>query len=421
MPSSGNVRAFRLAYVVSHPIQYQAGLLRLIAAQPDIDLLVIFCSDFSARNYKDAGFGAIVKWDVPLLDGYRSVVLPRLRETNSPSPTRPVAYGFFQSLRRGLEGAPFDAVWVHGYASVNALHAMLAAKALGTPVMVRAESWLQDRSRAPAKLLAKRLFFGLLRWLVDAVLPIGTRNRQYWAHYFGEAFPSFLMPYAVDNEYFSNKAAAAQSTRSALQQELGIEPGRPVILFASKLQERKHCDHLLEAFLQLEKAPGEPAPYLLIVGDGEMRPALEQRVRESGSTDILLVGFRNQSELPCLFDLSTVFVLPSRHEAWGLVTNEAMAAGLPVVVTEDAGCAIDLVRHGENGFIYPVGDVAALRQALQHLLQPGTAAAMGQRSRQIIAQWSYTEDLASLRAALHFVTGGGSALASAHAAADADR
>ena len=298
---------------------------------------------------------------------------------------------------------------------MNALHAMLAAKALGIPVMVRAESWLQDRTRAPAKLLAKRMFFGLLRWLVDAVLPIGTRNREYWAHYFGEAFPSFLMPYAVDNRYFADKGAAAQGARAALRQELGIEPGRPVILFASKLQERKHCDHLVEAFLQLERAPGAPTPYLLIVGDGEMRPALEGRVRESGSADIRMVGFRNQSELPRLFDLSTVFVLPSRHEAWGLITNEAMAAGLPVIVTEDAGCAVDLVRHGENGFLYPAGNIAALHDALRRTLQPGAAAPMGQRSRQIIAQWSYTENLAGLRAALHAVTGS----SAAHPAADA--
>lgn len=409
-------RKFRLAYVVSHPIQYQAGLLRLIAAQPDIDLVVLFCSDFSAKNYKDVGFGAAVRWDVPLMEGYRSVVLARMRETSSPEPTRPISFGFFRHLQRGLDGQPFDAVWVHGYASVNALHAMLAAKALGIPVMVRAESWLQDRARAPAKLLAKRMFFGLLRWLVDAVLPIGTRNREYWAYYFGEAFPSFLMPYAVDNPYFGDRAAAAQSTRAALQQELSVEAGRPVILFASKLQERKHCDHLLEAFLQLRQTPGAPAPYLLIVGDGEMRPALEARVRESGSADIRMVGFRNQSELPRLFDLSSVFVLPSRHEAWGLITNEAMAAGLPVIVTADAGCAVDLVRHGENGFLYPAGDIAALRDALQRTLQPGAAAAMGQRSREIIAGWSYNEDLAGLRAALHAVTGGGAA----HSAADAD-
>ncbi len=406
MQADKATRKFRLAYVVSHPIQYQAGLLRLLAAQPDIDLLVLFCSDFSARDYQDAGFGAEIRWDVPLLEGYRSAVLPRFRETNSPSPTRPVAHGFFRHLRRGMDGAPFDAVWVHGYSTVNALHAMLAAKALGLPVLLRAESWLQDRNRSRLKLLQKRVFFGLLRWLVTAVLPIGTRNAQYWVHYFGEHFPSFPVPYTVENSYFASRSAAASASRLHLQQELGVEPGRPVILFASKLQERKHCDHLLEAYLQLcAESYGATPPYLLIVGDGETRPALEQRARDSGCDGILFAGFRNQSELPRFFDLSTVFVLPSRHEAWGLITNEAMACGLPVIVTTDAGCATDLVRHGENGFVYAVGDIRALRDGLAATLEPGRAAAMGQRSREIIAGWSYAEDVNGLRSALRFVSG----------------
>lgn len=398
------VRTMRLAYVVSHPIQYQAGLLRLIAAQPDIDLTVFFCSDFSVRNYRDEGFGGAVKWDVPLLEGYRSVVLPRFRETSSPGPARPIAHGFFRGLRRGIDGEPFDALWVHGYSTVNAIHAMLAAKALGIPVLVRAESWLHDRSRSRGKLLAKRLFFRALRSLVDAVLPIGTRNHAYWAKYFGADFPAFLMPYAVDNDYFAARALAAQGSRSALQTELGLDPARPVILFASKLQERKHCDHLLEAYLQL-RAQTSLNPYLLIVGDGEMRSALEARARASGLDGVLFTGFRNQSELPRLFDLSTVFVLPSRHEAWGLITNEAMAAGLPVIVSDDAGCAIDLLRDGENGFVYPAGDIPALRDALVATLQPGRASAMGARSRDIVSTWSYAEDIDGLRSALHFVTG----------------
>ena len=401
MPSKGP-RTIRLAYFVSHPIQYQASLLRRIAADPEIDLTVFFCSDFSLKQYQDSGFGVAVQWDVPLLDGYRSVILPRVRDRTQPSATRPIAYGIFRHLRRGRDGQTFDALWVHGYSTVNMLHAMIAAKALGIPVLLRAESWLHDRSRSGAKLFAKRLFFAALQQLVDAVLPIGTRNAEYWAHYFGTQFPAFLMPYAVDNAYFAARAQAASGARTALQAELGIDPGRPVILFASKLQERKHCDHLLEAYLQLQTAG--PAPYLLIVGDGEMRAALEQRAEESGSEGVIFAGFRNQSELPRMFDLSTVFVLPSRHEAWGLITNEAMAAGLPVIVSDDVGCAADLVHDGENGFVYPVGDVAALRDALASALQPGIAAAMGARSQSIISTWSYNEDVEGLRAALRFTT-----------------
>src|ERR1700728_797121 len=131
-------RRVRLAYLVSHPSQYQAPLLRRIAQEPDIDLTVLFGSDFSVRGYKDEGFGVGVKWDVPLLDGYPHVFLPKLRETQTVSVASPLNYGIVSQLRGRGGDAQFDALWVHGYATVNAMHGMIAAKALGIPVLLRA-------------------------------------------------------------------------------------------------------------------------------------------------------------------------------------------------------------------------------------------------------------------------------------------
>ncbi|WP_419806417.1 glycosyltransferase family 4 protein [Terriglobus sp.] len=392
----------RLAYVVSHPIQYQAPLLRELAADSAIDLCVFFCSDFSMRAYRDSGFGAEVRWDVPLTAGYRSVVLPRWRDTTSPGTFAPIARGIFRQLARGLDGHRFDAVWVHGYSTVNSLHAILAARALGIPVLLRAEPWLQDRRRAGWKLWAKRAFFTGLRGLVAAVLPIGTRNAEYWAYYLGHRFPSFLMPYAVDNDRF---AAGMSAASPELRESLGLQAGRPVILFASKLQQRKHCDDLLEAYLRLiQTMPADTQPHLLIVGDGEQMQALRTRVEQTGASLVRFAGFRNQTELPGIFALSTVFVLPSRHEPWGLIVNEAMACGLPVIVSDEVGCAVDLVQGGANGFVLPARNVPALQDALRAVLVPGVAARMGQCSRERIAKWSFAEDRNGLKAALAFVT-----------------
>ena len=400
--SSRLARPVRFAYVVSHPIQYQAPLLRLLAADPALDLTVFFCSDFSTGAYRDTGFGAEVQWDIPLTEGYRSVVLPRWRDTTAPNALAPIARGFLRHLARGTDGHRFDAVWVHGYNSVNSLHAILAARALGIPVLVRAEPWLQDRKRSGWKLRAKRLFFTALRGSVAAVLPIGTRNAEYWAHYFGHRFPAFLVPYTVDNDRFAVGMAAAPP---GLRASLGLEPGRPVILFASKLQERKHCDDLLEAYLCLiATMPEHEQPHLLIVGDGEQMAMLRSRVQEAGARLVRFAGFRNQSELPGIFALSTVFVLPSRHEPWGLIVNEAMACGLPVIVSDEVGCAVDLVQDGANGFIVPAGNVVALEDALRSVLASGAAARMGALGRERIAKWSFAEDLNGLKAALAFVT-----------------
>lgn len=395
-------RRVRLAYLVSHPIQYQAPLLRRIAQEPDIDLTVLFGSDFSVRGYKDAGFGVGVKWDVPLVEGYKHVFLPRLREGKDVGVASPLNRGIFAQLRgRGAEPA-FDVLWVHGYASINSLHGMLAAKTLGIPVLLRAESWLRDRGRSPVKLALKNLFFDGLQTLVDGVLPIGTLNSEYWSHYFGKEVPQYLMPYAVDNDYFAQRACQAKGHREELRAELGLDPARPVILFASKLQTRKHCDHLIQAYTELSPEAGvEPLPYLLIVGDGEERVALETQAAASGLASIRFCGFRNQSELPRFFDLATAFVLPSRHEPWGLIVNEVMNAARPVIVSDDVGSGPDLIQDGVNGFIYPVGDVSALAGALRRVLEsPETAAEMGRNASERIHRWGYEEDIQGLRRAL---------------------
>jgi glycosyltransferase involved in cell wall biosynthesis len=289
---------------------------------------------------------------------------------------------------------------------VNALQAMLAAKALGIPVLVRAEPWLGDRDRSGPTLAAKRLFFKLLRGLVDGALPIGTLNAAYWRYYLGEDFPLYRMPYAVDNHYFQSRCEEAREGRAALRNELNLDPGRPVILFASKLQHRKRCADLLDAYRNLGPGPGSgPNPYLVVVGDGEERAALERQATEYGLGGVRFCGFRNQSELPRFFDIATVFVLPSRHEPWGLVVNEVMNAGRAVIVSDDVGCQPDLVEDGVEGCVFAAGDVAGLTDALRKVLAtPETAAAMGRRGLAKIQAWDFEEDVRGLRRAIAGVT-----------------
>jgi glycosyltransferase involved in cell wall biosynthesis len=247
-------------------------------------------------------------------------------------------------------------------------------------------------------LLAKELFFSALRPQVSAVLAIGDANARYWWRYLGEEMPIFRMPYAVDNAFFQRRAAEASVSREALRAELGFEPNRPIILFASKLQARKRCSDLLAAHGMLSKL----RPYLLIVGDGEERQQLEQAAAISDvRSDIRFVGFRNQTELPRFFDLCDVFVLPSQHEPWGLVVNEAMNAGRAVVVSDSVGCQEDLVREGQTGAVFPVGDIRGLANALMRVLgTPGMAAEMGALARVHIDQFSFEQDVAGLRQAL---------------------
>jgi glycosyltransferase involved in cell wall biosynthesis len=131
------------------------------------------------------------------------------------------------------------------------------------------------------------------------------------------------------------------------------------------------------------------------------------RRQATGFRSIRFCGFRNQSELPRFFDLATVFVLPSRHEPWGLIVNEVMNAARPAIVSDDVGCAPDLIEDGVNGCIYPVGDVDALTGgAAAGAGNAGRRRAMGQRARERIRSWGFEEDVHGLRQALAAVVPG---------------
>jgi len=400
-------RKLRLAYFVTHPIQYQAPLLRRIAAEPDIDLKVFFSSDHSVRGYVDRGFGVPVQWDTPLLDGYSHEFLPVLRGAKEDA-----IFGSLgplnRQIKRRLHEGQFDVVWLHGYNYLTNLQAMRVAHSMSLPVLLRAESTLHDRPRSRLKLAVKQAFFAWLKPRISAVLSIGEENTDYWKHHLGEQFPIFPCRYAVDNEFFQRECATASKTREEFRASFGLDAGRPVILFAAKLIPRKRCGDLLEAYLRAFQAGyTQPHPYLLVVGDGQERANLEARANHVPQGDVRFLGFRNQSELPRFYDLCDVFVLPSVDEPWGLAINEVMNAARPVIVSDQVGCQKDLVHHGANGYVVKAGEIDALANSLRAVLaDPRTAQAMGAKSLRIVAQCSFEQDVSGLRQALHALIGG---------------
>jgi len=394
-------RKFRLAYLVSHPIQYQAPLLRRLAQEPDLDLTVFFWSDHSVHGYSDEGFGGVrVQWDVPLLEGYRYEFLPTIRPSTETTFWAPINRGIYRALSKGK----FDAIWLHGYWSLNSFITMVAAKLLGIPLLERAEGTLIDHPRSGLRLAIKHGFFSLMRHFVNAVLPISSRNRDYWVRYFGPDFPSFMVPYAVDNSYFQSMTAMASLSREEFKQQLNLEGDRLVILYASKLTYRKRCIDLINAYLGMNPTPDGKRPHLLIIGDGEERAMCESRVRAAGESNVRFFGFQNQSQLARFFDLCDVFVLPSVDEPFGLIVNEAMNAGKTIIVSDRVGCQPDLISDGVNGRVFPARNVSALRSALESVLETANARReMGCRSLERINQWSFEQDIRGLREALNHV------------------
>jgi glycosyltransferase involved in cell wall biosynthesis len=388
----------QLAYLVTHPIQYQAPLLRRIASEPDLHLKVFFASDLSIRPFFDPAFRQSIQWDVPLLQGYEYEFLPTVGTEGRISFWQPMNYGLASRLKAGR----FDALWVHGYMRWHHWVAMTAAKRLGMKVLVRDEATPRSRARGRLKQSLKRSFFAWLRQTADSFLTIGSLNGSYYRQHGIPDDRLFMMPYTVDNTFFQARAAEFATRREALRHSLGLERGRPVILYSGKLTGRKRPDDLLKAYLQLcSGGRDQPLPYLLYVGDGERRGDLEAMALAAGSRSVMFQGFRNQTEIAAFYDLCDVFVMPSALEPWGLVVNEAMNAGRAIIVSDQVGCGPDLLRDGENGFAFKAGNVADLSRVLHEVLaSPARCVQMGRKSLEIINGWSFEEDVVGLRAAL---------------------
>jgi glycosyltransferase involved in cell wall biosynthesis len=402
-------KKIRLAYLVTHPIPYQAPLLRMMAAQPDIEFEAFFGTDFTTRPFVAGEFKQMIDWDVPLLEGYRSTTLARL-DKQPPAGVlepltlwRPLSRGFARELDRGQ----FDALWIHGYAHVSHWAAIASAKKRGIKVMIRDEATPISAQRSGLKRLAKRAFFEAFKLGIDAYLAIGELNKRYYVEHGVDPKDIFSVPYAVDNDRFKAQAQDAAKSRAAFKRELGIEEGRPVVLFVAKLIERKRPRLLLEAFAKVRANPALRDPVLAFAGDGPQRAELEALARELPEGSVKFLGFKRQNELPACYDLCDAFVLPSGQEAWGLVVNEVMCAGKAVICSDMIGAAPDLCRPGQNGAIFRSDDVDDLGRALTDVLgDAGKLAAYGKRSLEIVDRWSYREDVAGIRAALAHVLPG---------------
>lgn len=389
------VRPFRVAFLVSHPVQYHVPLFRALAARGDVDLTVYFCSTWGSEEFVDPQFGRKIKWDLDLLSGYRHVFLRNIARRAGPD--RP--WGLFNpGIMREIWANRYDALIVHGYAHATNWLAFFAGWTSRTPLIFRAEAVLRPYRPWWVRAL-KRSFLGPLFRNTRAFLTIGSRSRDFYSHFGVTDERMFFTPYAVDNAFFIAESDKWRRQKDELKQQLGVA-GKPVILFVGKLFEKKRPRDLLAAFSSVRDEAA-----LVFVGDGEQRSELEQTTNEADLANVRFAGFVNQSELPKYYALADLFVLPSSNEEVSpLVINEAMCCGLPVVVSDAVPSAIDFVREGENGHLFHFGDVDQLGRVLQSCVRsPERRAAMGERGRAMIREWDVPQAVAGTLRAIGYV------------------
>lgn len=378
----------RLAWLSTHPIQYQAPLLRAISQSPGIDLTALFFSDFSTRKFTDPEFGRAIEWDTPMLDGYKHEFLPGTgANVQSVSLFEPKVSG----LRERLTTKNYDVVLIQGWQNFGMIKAAWIAKRAGLKVLLRCEATDHVTTSTGIKKIIREMIVKFLLSQVDYCLAIGSNNRNFYLKRGIPANRIGLMPYCVDNDHFFSKSHNVNI--EDLRKKYSLASDKKVILYSGKLIKRKFPDHLLEAYLKLP----EPRPYLLYAGDGELMGQLKNTAQEHKLIDVRFLGFCNQAELPGLYALADIFVLPAINETWGLVVNEAMNAECAIVTTDNVGCATDLVQTGINGIIIPPCDISKLTEALSICLQADTSTSMGKLSLEVIKRWGIPENVMGLR------------------------
>ncbi len=422
-----------VVFVTSHPIQYQVPVFRHLAEHHDIRFTVLF-AQIPDPGLQGAGFGIEFEWDIPLLDGYNYRVLRNVAKI--PSVTK-FSGCDTPEIKRVLSEIHADIVIINGWVVKTCLQTLWACRRMKIPCVVRGESnLLRPRPRW------KRLLQRLLVSQFDAVLAIGEANRQFYRSHGVPEHRIFSAGYCVENERFQNAASAAFERRTLLRRSWGIPDDSLCFLFCGKFESKKHPIELVRAFgeavvriEQIQESNGndhsssentesgitghERVPiHLLMVGDGELRSECETIARELRSTfpasgfslrtdlPVTFTGFLNQGQIIDAYVAADVLVLPSDHgETWGLVVNEAMACGRPAIVSDQIGCASDLIREEQTGWIFKFGDWEQLAdQMIQICDDPTVLVGMEPHCRRLIKAWSPLAAAEGIVRAVHSLT-----------------
>lgn len=369
-----------LVILSTHPIQYQVPIWQALARDGRVPFEVWYLSDHGVSPSPDREFGKTFAWDIDLLSAYPHRFLGGVSKSTPGAFWGCRLHGRFgeQLARSGA-----TALWIQGWQVAAYWQAARHAHASGIAVWLRGES--NDLTPTPAwKQPIKRIALAYLFSLVDRFFCIGSANRRLYRRFGVGNARLYSAPYAVDNERFARQAEFLRPQRLALRRQWGVADDAVCILFCGKMIEKKRPMDLVEVVRSLAVRAPHVKIHLLFVGSGELGAALRgacdvvydadakgpPSAVAAGKPKASFAGFMNQSEISRAYVAADCLVLPSEStETWGLVVNEAMASGLPCIVSSACGCAEDLVAPIAPHYVFPCGNTAALGTALLTLSQ----------------------------------------------------
>ncbi len=394
-----NMSRVKLAIYAIHPIMYQVPIFstlekRIASQNIDMESVVLFGDDLSLRKVFFEETRVLFRPDTPnLLDGYRYILLKNFSKDSRS--------GFFSRINPGilqqLKMLHTNVLLVHGYESMTSWIAIVGARLMGRKVIWRGEAVLRA-NQSKWKRLTKKILLSALFRNCDAVMYSCSGNKLYLEHYGVSASKMFFIPCAVDNNYFRQEYIKYAPQRDEIRATLGLRSDDFVVLFCARFTERKRPMDLIEALSNI----GNSKMVALFVGDGPERDRMAAAAIKKGIR-VVFSGFKNQSEISRYYAIADVALVISEHDPSPKAMNEAMNFELPIIATNAVGTVPDLVQDGYNGFTIEVGDVKRLSLRLsQLLLDPALSRSMGQRSREMVAEWNYESDVDGILDAVNY-------------------
>ena len=367
----------KLAIITTHPIQYNAPLFRLLSERKRIAVKVFYTWGQSAGTVFDARFGIKRSWDIPLLEGYDYEFV----KNRSKHPDSNRFWGIINpGLLKQLKNEQYDAVLIYRWSVWSHFYLM---QVLGQQIKLffRGDSTLLNKNKSIVGFFTNMLLQFIYR-KVQAAFAVGVHNKCYLLKCGLQEKQIIDAPHAVDNNRFTANEYAMEQKALEERRLMRIEDDAVVFHYAGKFYGLKQLDVLINAFQQLQGAHYR----LLLTGNGED----EMKLRALASTDkrIVLQSFKNQSEMPWVYRMGDVFVLPSKSETWGLGVNEAMACGRPAIVSNQCGCAPDLIIEGKTGYVFKTGNESDLLRCLHQFSSRASVKEMQPFIKEHIARFS---------------------------------
>ncbi len=346
-------------------------------------------------NQQGGDFGVSFTWDIPLLDGYGWELCENVSRRPSIS-----KFGGIDcpNIKTMLQKFKPHLILVTGWQSKMLVQAVLAAKRLNLPVIARGES-----NSLKKRVLWKKTIHRIWLHQFNAFLTIGKTNKKYYQLFGIKNDKLFDCPYFVDNEYFSRQTKSRRREMTSQRRIWSIPEDAICFLFVGKLVAKKRLMDFVNAILRSSNVHN--SIHGLVVGTGQALEEIKFFAKQN-QLPISFAGFLNQSEMPSAYSVADCLVLPSDEgETWGLVVNEAMACGVPAIVSDKVGCAADLVKPGITGDVFSCGNVDALSGYFQSFaLNPGALKSMGENAKELVfSEYSIQRAVEGIRAASKYV------------------